>query len=295
MSVTIGTAPDSWGVWFADDPHQTPAHRFLDEVAEAGYRWIELGPYGYLPTEPAVLERELAARDLNVTGTFVMFPFEDSSRWAEMRGEVERTCELIARLGGGYLLVIDDVYTDLFTGERIAPSELDDRQWAQLVKTVSEIGDVAARSGLTAVFHPHAETHVEYESQIERLLADTDEQLGLCLDVGHHAYRGGDPVEFTRRHHRRIKYLHLKSVDSDVQRKVETEKIPFAAAVSMDMFVEPSQGAVDFVALKAILDEVGYDGFGIVEQDIYPAPFEKPLPIAIRTLDYLRKISLGVA
>jgi inosose dehydratase len=51
----LGSCPDSWGVWFPDDPGQTPWHRFLDELAEAGYRWLELGPYGYLPTDPARL------------------------------------------------------------------------------------------------------------------------------------------------------------------------------------------------------------------------------------------------
>ena len=34
--IRVGSAPDSWGVWFPDDPQQTPWHRFLDEVAEAG-------------------------------------------------------------------------------------------------------------------------------------------------------------------------------------------------------------------------------------------------------------------
>ena len=49
MNITIGSAPDSWGVWFPSDPQQTPWHRFLDEMVEAGYEWTELGPYGYLP------------------------------------------------------------------------------------------------------------------------------------------------------------------------------------------------------------------------------------------------------
>ena len=53
--IRVGSAPDSWGVWFPDDPQQVPWQRFLDEVAEAGYSWIELGPYGYLPTDPAKL------------------------------------------------------------------------------------------------------------------------------------------------------------------------------------------------------------------------------------------------
>jgi len=39
----LGTAPDSWGVWFPDDPHQVPWHQFLDEVVQGGYQWIELG------------------------------------------------------------------------------------------------------------------------------------------------------------------------------------------------------------------------------------------------------------
>jgi inosose dehydratase len=45
-NVKVGSAPDSWGVWFADDEQQTPWRRFLDEVAGAGYTRIELGPYG---------------------------------------------------------------------------------------------------------------------------------------------------------------------------------------------------------------------------------------------------------
>src|ERR1039457_7712368 len=70
MSITIGTAPDSWGVWFPSDPKQTPWHRFLDEVVEAGFEWIELGPYGYLPTDIEVLRHELNRRRLKVSGTF---------------------------------------------------------------------------------------------------------------------------------------------------------------------------------------------------------------------------------
>ena len=51
-TILVGSAPDSWGVWFPDDPRQTPYTRFLDEVASSGYEWIELGPFGYLPTDP---------------------------------------------------------------------------------------------------------------------------------------------------------------------------------------------------------------------------------------------------
>ena len=49
-NLRLGTAPDSWGVWFPDDPKQVPWNQFLDEAAAAGYTAVELGPFGYLPT-----------------------------------------------------------------------------------------------------------------------------------------------------------------------------------------------------------------------------------------------------
>ena len=96
-----------------------------------------------------------------------------------------------------------------------------------------------------------------------------------------------------RRHSDRIPYLHLKSVDREVQNKVESENIPFAAAVAMGMFVEPAEGVVDFSAFSDVLSEIDYEGWAIVEQDMYPAPFDKPLPIAKRTRAYLREIGIG--
>lgn len=39
MNVTIGRAPDNWGVWFPSDPLKIPWSRFLDELAEAGFEW----------------------------------------------------------------------------------------------------------------------------------------------------------------------------------------------------------------------------------------------------------------
>jgi inosose dehydratase len=293
MNIELGTAPDSWGVWFADDPKQTPWERCLDEIAAAGYGWTELGPYGYLPTDPEQLKSELARRGLRASGTFVMFDFEDAALAAGRVDEVRRTCALLASLEAPFLILIDDVYSNLWTGESRVPAELDDAGWNHLLETTAGIADVAAEHGLRPVLHPHAETHIEYEPQIERFLAECDPRLGLCLDVGHHAYRGGDPVAFFRRHQARIPYLHLKTVDPSVQRRVEAEGIPFAEAVAIDMFVEPAVGVPNFLELRDALVEVGYSGFAIVEQDMYPAPFDKPFPIAKRTREYLREIGIG--
>jgi inosose dehydratase len=295
MNIRIGSAPDSWAVWFPDDPKQTPWQRFMDEVVEAGYNWIELGPYGYLPTNPTMLQTELDKRKLKVSAGFVMGSLEDHSVWPEIEAQLTGAGELLAELGAQYLVLIDGTYSDLFTGEQIEIKQLDDDNWRRLIDTTHRVADMIDELyDMKLVFHPHAETHVEYEDQIERFLSDTDpDRVSLCFDVGHHAYRDGDPVAFMRKHHARIPYLHLKSVEPTLQKKVEEEGIPFATAVAMDMFCEPSRGAVDFMAFRDLLIELDYDGFAIVEQDMYPAPFDKPLPIARRTRAYLQEIGLG--
>ena len=296
MNVTVGTAPDSWGVWFPSDPRQMPWQRFLDEVKEAGYEWIELGPYGYLPTDLSALAGELDKRGLKVSGAFIIGDFANpASAWPNIERELRAVGPTLRGLGARFLALIEDMYTDQRTGEPVAPTRLDAAGFQRLVDTTHRVAEIAkADYGLTPVFHTHAETHVEYEDQIEAFLDATEPELvSMLLDTGHHAYAGGDPVAFMRKHHARIPYLHLKNVDREVRAKVAAEKVPFAKAVAMGMFVEPSRGTVDFAAFRDVLRDVNYVGYGIVEQDMFPAPFDKPLPIAKRTRAYLREIGMG--
>jgi inosose dehydratase len=95
MNVRIGTAPDSWGVWFPSDPKQPPWNRFLDEVVEAGYEWIELGPPGYLPTDLALLQREVEGRGLKVSAAVVMRHLEEPGAWPQIEREVRAAGPLL--------------------------------------------------------------------------------------------------------------------------------------------------------------------------------------------------------
>ena len=290
--LTIGIAPDSWGVWFAKDDRQVNWERYLQEVASLGMRHTELGPFGYMPTDPARLAQELGSRGMSVVAGGVMFDIEDPQAWAAVRPEAESVCRLLAEMQAPMLILIDDVHTDLKSGERRLAQELSEREWSRLLDGVARVQELADSHGLRCGFHPHADTHVQSEPQIERLLADSPD-LGLCLDVGHHAYCGGDPVPFYRRHHERVCHLHLKSVDPAVLAKVRERRGAFGPAVAEGVFVEPELGLVDFYALHDALVECEYEGFAIIEQDMYPAPPEKPLPIARRTLAQLAEVGIA--
>ena len=116
MKVTVGSAPDSWGVWFPDDEKQTPWTRCLDEIAEAGYEWTELGPYGYLPSDVDTLRAELDRRGLKTSASFAMGHLEEPDQWAEVERQALGCGELLQPLGAKFLVLLEDVYTNLFTG-----------------------------------------------------------------------------------------------------------------------------------------------------------------------------------
>ena len=54
--------------------------KMLDELVDAGYRGTELGDWGYMPTDPVVLNSELARRELALLGAFVPVALKDASR-----------------------------------------------------------------------------------------------------------------------------------------------------------------------------------------------------------------------
>ena len=140
MKVTIGTAPNSWGVWFPDDPRQTPWQRFLDEVTEAGYEWIELGPHGYLPT--AVLRAELDKRGLKVSGSFIQGDLASPAGWPKLERELRGLGPTLKGLGASFLVLIGDMYTDHLTGAPLARSI-----WmppaSSLVETTRRVAEIA--------------------------------------------------------------------------------------------------------------------------------------------------------
>ena len=287
----IGTAPDSWGVWFPEDDAQTPWQRFLDEVAEAGYRWIELGPYGYLPTDPQTLARELEQRGLSISAGTVFTAFHRGpEHWDQAWEPARRVAELTAAMGGRHVVVIPALWRDDKTGRALEDRTLTDAQWDALADGHNRLGErLQQEYGLFQQFHSHADSHVETMEQIERFLAATDPKLvTLCLDTGHAEYGGASSVELIRRHPERIGYLHLKQVHPDVLARVRAEDMTFKDATAAGVMCEPPQGLPDLREVIEAAERLGRPLFGIVEQDMYPVgDFSKPLPIATRTCRYL--------
>ena len=294
----LGTAPDSWGVWNpTGDPLQTPWERYLDEVAAAGYRYSELGPFGYLPADPGIVREAYAARGLTLTGGTVFAALHRGREALERaKADVDAEMAVIGPSGARHVVVLPEGYTDM-DGRATGPTGLADDEWASLLGGMSELGRyLAGEHGAELVFHPHADSHVGTQAEIERFLDGTDpDAVGLCLDTGHVAYCGADNLKIVRDYPDRVRYVHLKQVDRAVMARVREEGLGFAPAVRLGAMVEPPLGEPDMPTLLEALAGLGRELYCIVEQDMYPCDPDRPLPIARRTYQYFRTCGMRVA
>jgi inosose dehydratase len=298
MSIRVGNAPVSWAVYEADRPNP-PFARVLDEIAAAGYEGTELGPFGYLPTEPDALRRELAARRLALGSSFVPLPLEDAAARERSVEAALRVGRLLATQGVRELIIADDEDPGRAARAGRIPADgsagWTDAQWREAVATLH----AAARAlrdqlGQRMVVHHHAGTFLETPDEVDRLLDRTDPELvNLLLDTGHATFGGDDAVDVVRRHAGRIRYVHLKDVRADELSRVREQDVPMSEAWARGVFCPLGDGVVDFPRLVESLRGSGYAGWLIVEQDVVPDAegrlHPEPAQSARQSREYLRE------
>jgi inosose dehydratase len=262
--IRLATAPVSWGVDFAGTPGNPPWREVLDGIAATGLRGLELGPVGYLPEAPHELAGALAARDLEAIGSFVFEPLHDPGREAAVLATARRACAWIAAAGGRVLVIVDRVSPTraATAGQPDRAPRLAAAAWAGFRDRLAAVAAIARAAGLDPLLHPHAGTYLEFADEIEPMLAATG--LGLCLDTGHLAYAGLDPVSWAARPD--VRHVHLKDFDA--------ARVPdgggFWDAVAAGAFVPVGAGQVDFAGVLGALRDAGYAGWATLEQDRLP-------------------------
>jgi inosose dehydratase len=147
--------------------------------------------------------------------------------------------------------------------------------------------------GLTTVYHPHIGLAVETAAETERLVSDTHGDIPLCLDVGHFAYPGDDPVAFYRRYAGVVKYLHLRDLDPSVRDDAVATNKDFWGAVFGGLFCEPGTGVVDFDGLVAAARDARFDGPVVVERSLYAQPHDVSAATAARAHGFFRNKGFG--
>lgn len=268
--IRLATSPCTWGVDFADTPGNPRWDQVLDDIEASGIGALELGPVGYLPEDPDAVRDHLGRRSLTSVGSFIFDDLHDPTRHDDLVTTTERACRLIAASGGHVFVIIDrpDSLRVATAGRSDVAPRLDAEGWAGMLGEIEALAAIARSYGIRPTVHPHAGGYLEFEDEIEQLVADTD--LDLCLDTGHLAYAGMDPAAMIRRHGARLGHLHFKDIRADVLARVHAEALTFWQAIEAGVFCPMGEGVVDVGDVFDALAAVGYAGFATIEQDRVP-------------------------
>jgi inosose dehydratase len=266
----LAGAPISWGV--CEVPgwgRQLPPERVLREMAALGLRATELGPVGYLSLEADRVRRLLERFGLGLVAGFVPLVLHTPSL-DTAREQLDPVASLLAELGAELVMVapvLDESWS--------VPAELDRDERRRLAENLDRIAERVAEHGLEMALHPHAETVVETEEQIERVLADSG--VSCCLDTGHLVIGGADPVAFAGRHFDRIVHVHLKDVDIELAERVRARELSLIEATRRGLFRPLGRGDAAVAEVVGLLDRHGYERWLVLEQDTTLTGEEPPV------------------
>ncbi|WP_329139038.1 TIM barrel protein [Streptomyces sp. NBC_01476] len=269
LAERIAGAPISWGV--CEVPgwgHQLQPDLVLRQMSEVGLSATEFGPEGFLPDAPADKAATLAAYGLRAVGQFVPVVLHDPGH--DPLPEVEAAITGLLAADAGTVVVAAATGTDGYD----ARPALDEAGWNHLLANLDRISAAASAAGLTATLHPHVGTMIETGEETRRVLEGSG--IGLCLDTGHLLIGGGDPVAVAARWPGRIAHVHLKDVRLALAQRVRAGEITYTAAVADGMYTPLGAGDVDIAEIVRLLEESGYTGWYVLEQDtiLHAAPGE---------------------
>jgi inosose dehydratase len=297
--IKVANAPVSWGVIEKVEGERSAYAWVLDEIAETGYAGTELGDWGFLPTDPDLLATELEARGLELMAGWVGVAYADKQAHADGEARAVQAARLLAQVAGRQALIVlgEDPsplsHRSQYAG-RIKPAHaLSEQGWKIYADGVNRIARaVKEATGLRSAFHPHSGIWVETQAETERLLSSTDPVLvGLCFDTGHYRFGGGDPVVALRQFADRLWHVHFKDQDPQVAARSRAEGWDYDRSIAEGIFCELGRGDVDFPGALEVLQEIGYDGWIVVEQDVLPGS-GSPKVSARKSRDYLRRLGI---
>jgi inosose dehydratase len=288
--VSLGITPTLW--WnddFLSIDIGIPFGQCISEMALAGFQGCSVG-HKY-PTEPAILKPALELRGLRVSEPWVSTYFTITSMREQTLKSFHQQMAFIKAMGGTDMVIaefgqaVNPLPVALFANRPIFDSE----QWAALFAGLDELGKIANDNDMRLCYHPHMGTGVMIQSDVDRLMENTQpERVHLLLDTGHLAFAGADPLDVTRKYGGRIKHIHLKDVRADVVTRVRKGNLSFKDAIEAGVFTVPGDGSIDFVPIFEALAEAHFEGWLVVEAEQDPAK-ANPLEYAKMARQYLRR------
>lgn len=298
--INIANAPCSWGALeFKLEGKAMGYRQVLSEMVETGYTGTELGDWGFMPSNPQELRKVLDEKKLQLLGAFVPVALANEKAHKDGVELALKTAGLMFDAGykNAFIVLADEngsVEERTKNAGRIVPEMgLNENQWKTFAAGAEKVAKaVKDKYGMQTVFHHHCAGYVETPEEVAKLMELTNpEILGLCLDMGHFAFGGGNPVEAMEKYYDRIWHVHFKDFDPKVGQDAKEHQYDYFKSVEKGVFCELGKGNVDFESIVKILNKKGYDGWIVVEQDVLPG-MGSPKKCAAHNRQYIKSLGL---
>jgi inosose dehydratase len=284
-TIAVANAPVSYGafeVTVGHDPNVPDGTRVLDQVAEAGYTGIDLGPVGYLGTGERLGEL-LAERGLGLAGAYLELPYADPDGLEQALPALDELLTTFDTVRS-YLPGPPPRPTLADAGSRERRSRpfrsaaerslgLDGDGWRRFARGLAAVVGRCRDRGYEPTFHPESGTYVEAPWEIEEVLNLSD--IGLCLETGHMMLGGADPIALLGDWGERVNHVHLKDASLAVRDQIVADGVQAAEIWSREAFPMLGAGDLDVDAVLDGLRGMSFGGWLVVEQDILPRSAER--------------------
>jgi myo-inosose-2 dehydratase len=240
----------------------------LSEAHDAGFTGMELG--NKFPRVASKLKPVLDAYGHALVSGW--YSVELLTRDVDAEWEASRAHRTLLREMLSPVMILAET-SNAIHGQKQVPlsarpvlARADWKQWTERLSAFSQ--RLKDEDGLQAVYHYHMGTIVQAENEIDRMMDQSTDALGLLLDTGHAVFGGADPVRLARHYKQRIHHVHAKDVREAVMWQSRKEDWSFLDSVLAGVYTVPGDGLIDYVSIFKALS--GYSGWVVVEAEQDP-------------------------
>ena len=287
--VKLGICPIGWSnydMWDLGD--ENTFQQCISEMRLAGFTGCEVG-HKY-PSDVKELKEALDLRGMTIASKWFS-SFLGTKPFEETFEEFKKEIEYLSYAGATAINISEQSYSiqgnqDLSIFDNKA--NFTDAEFMQMCDGLNKLAEYAKSNGIRACFHHHMGTCVQTLEETVRMLENTSDDLLLCYDTGHWTFTETDPLAILNMFPNRIGHVHLKNMRKPVRDQAIKESWSFLKSVRNGCFTVPGdpEGCVDFPAVFKKLDEIGYEGWIMVEAEQDPAK-ANPFKYAKMAYEYM--------
>lgn len=251
--------------------------RVLAEIALAGYHGAPASPRPNESTEQTLKRFELVS--LRPAPGYLSGEFWRADQAEAIFARAEQFATFAQAVGCTELYVAASGFDRYVTARGLTRNQVSghvhpndsmtDEEFTQFAKTLNRVGEITQEKGVSICFHNHVGSVIETKAEIDRLWDMVDHSVVFMgPDTGHLAWGGVDVVQFCREYASSIKTMHIKDIDPNVLAEGREKNWDYRTFSEQGIFTELGGGFVDFPSVLAILEQIDFGGWLIVETDV---------------------------